>query len=77
MNESTKQSSNTITVKPDVVDAKTMHELTELLGQSRERIAQEVLGLWLQETRAALTGGGDWVTNTLRKGWGISLHPLA
>lgn len=76
MKQSKKQSSSTITVDLDIVDAKTMRELSGLLGLSREKIAEEVLGLWLQETRAALIEGGDWITDTLRKGWGISLHPF-
>ena len=77
MNKSKKQASSTITVDLDIVDKKTMRELSELLGLSREKIAEEVLGLWLQEQRAAMIEGEDWFTNTLRKGWGISLQPLA
>ena len=76
MNRSKTQSSNTVTVKLDMVDAKTMREVTELLGQSREQIAQEVLGLWLQEQRAAIPQGEGWITDTLRKGWGVILHPF-
>jgi len=77
MDQSAKRNSSTITVDLDIVDAKTMRELSEVLGISPEKIAGEVLGLWLQEQRAAMIEGGDWITNTLRKGWGISLQPLA
>jgi len=76
MNKSKKQASSTITVDLDIVDAKTMRELSELLGISGKKIAGEVLGLWLQEQRAAMIEGEDWITNTLRKGWGIGLHPF-
>ena len=77
MNQSKTQSSSTITVKLDVVDAKTMCELSGLLGISERKIVGEVLGLWLQEQRVVLPDGEGWITDTLRKGWGISLHPLA
>ena len=77
MDQSAKRNSSTITVDLDIVDAKTMRELSEVLGISPEKIAGEVLGLWLQEQRAAMIEDGDWITNTLRKGWGISLQPLA
>jgi len=77
MKQSKTQASNTITIKLDIVDVKTMRELSEVLGISGKKIAGEVLGLWLQEQRAAMIEGGNWITNTLRKGWGISLQPLA
>ena len=77
MDQSKTRDSGTVTIKLDIVDAKTMRELSEVLGLSPEKIAGEVLGLWLQEQRAAMIEDGDWITNTLRKGWGISLQPLA
>ena len=76
MDQSKTRDSGTVTIKLDIVDAKTMRELSEVLGLSPEKIAGEVLGLWLQEQRVVLTKGESWIMDTLQRGWGISLHPL-
>jgi len=65
----------TVGAKVDVVDTITLDNLSKLFELSREKIAEEVLGLWIQEQRVALAGG-DWITDTLHGARGISLHTL-
>ena len=63
----------TVGARVDVVDTITLDDLSKLFELSREKIAEEVLGLWLQEQRVALAGG-DWITDTLHGARGITLH---
>lgn len=65
----------TVGAKVDLVDTITLDNLSKLFGLSREKITEEVLGLWLQEQRVALAGG-DWITDTLHRARGLGLHTL-
>jgi len=62
-----------VPTRVDVVDTITLDNLSKLFELSREKIAEEVLGLWLQEQRVALAEG-DWITDTLHGARGITLH---